>query len=259
MSRGNNKQQIFLRDVDCLRFLELLSAATDRYGVSCLFYSLMGNHYHLLLTPGECPLSRMMQQLNSVYCRWFNKQHGRTGHVLHGRYKSLIVERGDYFMRVVRYLALNPVAAGHVSEPAAWKWSAYRALAGSEPSSFLACDEVWKEFHPHDQGLAQRRFVDFVATESSEIEPRGPMVFGSEAFAHQLDPWLEPHQEDLDLLYDERFASRPSLHMLLSDAVGRHAINRAMKDAHFCHAYTLRQIANFVDTHPTTVWRRIRE
>jgi REP element-mobilizing transposase RayT len=259
MSRGNCKQPTFLSDSDYQRFLELLSVATERLGVSCLSYCLMRNHYHLLLKPSECPLSRMMQQLNSGYCRWFNKEHGRKGHVLEGRYKSLIVEHGDYLLRAIRYMALNPVAAGYVPEPGAWRWSAYRALAGIEHSSLLALAAIWREFHPFDQQMAQRRFVEFVSTEDTVIEPRGPLVFGSEAFAHQLDPWLEPHREDLDLLNDERFASRPSLHMLFSDTAGRHTVNRAMRDAHFCHAYTLRQIADFHDCHPTTVWRRIRE
>jgi REP-associated tyrosine transposase len=259
IARGNAKQAIFLEDADYHYFLQLLATTTERFGVRCLSYCLMKNHYHALFKPSECPLSRMLQQLHSAYCQWFNRRHDRIGHVLHGRYKSLVVEHGDYLLRVTRYMALNPVAAGYVSHPSAWTWTAYRALAGLEDPTFLAVDVIWKEFHPTDQRLAQQRFATFVATEESVIEPRGPMVFGSESFAHQLDPWLEPHRDDLELLYDERFASRPSLHMLLGDVIGRDALIEAMRDAHITHAYTLRQIGDFLSQHPTTVWRRIRE
>jgi putative transposase len=92
MCRGNAKQDIFVDDEDRMRWLVMLGSACDRFGVRCLVYCQMKNHYHGLLQAGLLPLSRMMQQLNSPYCQWFNRKHGRVGHVLQGRYKAILVD-----------------------------------------------------------------------------------------------------------------------------------------------------------------------
>ena len=92
-------------------------------------FCLLVNHLHLLVTPREQPLWRMMQQLNSTYCSWFNQRHERVGHVLQGRYKSKLIDDCAYFLNATRYLALNPVVAQQVEHPEDW-WSSYRAAIG---------------------------------------------------------------------------------------------------------------------------------
>jgi putative transposase len=109
MSRGNAKQPIFVETEDYEQFLDLLSAALLRFHVLCRAYCLLPNHFHLLVEPAASPLSRMMQQLNSTYSQWFNRRHNRVGHLLQGRFKALLVDRNEYFLRVVRYIVLNPV------------------------------------------------------------------------------------------------------------------------------------------------------
>ena len=162
MSRGNAKQAIFLGGQDYERFLELLSATTSRFGVLCLAYCLMQNHFHLLLEPHERSVSRMMQHLNSAYSQWFNRRHQRVGHLLQGRFKALLVDRDAYVLQVLRYIVLNPVEAGLVSDPAEWRWSSYRATVGrSAAPAFLALDDVWKAFDA-DVGRARSRFAEFV-------------------------------------------------------------------------------------------------
>ena len=49
---------------------------------------LMDNHYHLLLELTEPNLSRAVQWLNVSYSIWFNRRHGRSGHLFQGRFKS---------------------------------------------------------------------------------------------------------------------------------------------------------------------------
>jgi hypothetical protein len=41
---------------------------------------------------------------------------------------------GDDLLNVLRYVALNPVAAGLVEDPFAWAWSAARVHAGLAPA-----------------------------------------------------------------------------------------------------------------------------
>ena len=55
----------------------------------------------------------------------------------------------------------------------------------------------------------------------------------------------------------ERFAVRPSLESLFTAGDDRLRCNASMRKAFHLHGYTLREISEFLDVHPTTVWRRI--
>ncbi|HQO82913.1 MAG TPA: transposase [Synergistales bacterium] len=128
-SRGNAKQDIFLTRTDRIAFLQLFGEIVDRFKWICHSYCLMGNHYHLLLETPRANLSRGMRQLNSVYTQGFNRRHERVGHVLQGRYKSILVERDSHLLELTRYVVLNPVRSGFVRSPEEWPWSSYRAMA----------------------------------------------------------------------------------------------------------------------------------
>ena len=57
MSRGINKQPIFIDDRDREHFLELLETAVERFRIRLHAYVLMGNHFHLLVETPEGNLS----------------------------------------------------------------------------------------------------------------------------------------------------------------------------------------------------------
>jgi REP-associated tyrosine transposase len=260
MSRGNARQAIFLDADDYEYFLERLSATTARFDVMCRAYCLMPNHFHLLVEPGQFPLSRMMHQLNATYSQRFNRRHERVGHVLQGRFKALLIDVDDYFHRVLRYIALNPVRSALVAHPKDWTWGSYRATAGIEESpAFLVLDRVWAGFDT-DHTKARERYAEFVTAECSETEdqPTGPVVSGSDEFRARVAPALEPHRDERELVYAERFACRPSLDRLFADLWDVDAIDSAISDAFERHGYTLREIGEFLGRPPATVWRRVR-
>ncbi|MCH7741147.1 MAG: transposase [Proteobacteria bacterium] len=64
-SRGNARVDIYLNDLDRLRFMELLGNVCHRFNWLCHAYCLMGNHYHLLIETPEPNLSRGMRHLKS--------------------------------------------------------------------------------------------------------------------------------------------------------------------------------------------------
>lgn len=68
----------------------------------------MGNHFHLLAQTRRANLSRWMHWLMVSYTVYFNRRHGRSGHLFQGRYKSFVVEGGEYLLGLSRYLHLNP-------------------------------------------------------------------------------------------------------------------------------------------------------
>lgn len=100
----------------------------------------MDNHYHLLIETPEPNLSQGMRRLNGAYTQGFNRRHGRVGHVLQGRFKSILVERESYVLEPCRYVVLNPVRTKLVAGPEEWPWSSYQATAvGGTPGSRVAC------------------------------------------------------------------------------------------------------------------------
>ena len=129
-SRGNQRGNIFDDNDDRRQFLLVLQEVCHRYNWICHAYCLMSNHYHLLIETPDGNLSQGMRQLNGVYTQYFNRRHGRVGHVFQGRYKGILVDKNSYLLELARYIVLNPVRAGLVRSAREWPWSSYRATAG---------------------------------------------------------------------------------------------------------------------------------
>ena len=80
-SRGNERKEIFLDDEDRERFLEILSNYHTRYGILLHNYVLMDNHYQLILDTPQGNLLKGMHGMNGRYTGFFNRKHGRSGHL----------------------------------------------------------------------------------------------------------------------------------------------------------------------------------
>ena len=161
-ARGDRQERIVEDDVDRLTFIDLLGKEVSQQGWVLFAFCLMGNHYHLLLETPEPNLVRGMRRLNGVYTQQFNRRHGRMGHVLQGRYKSIVVDKDTWLRELCRYVVLNPVRVGAAKDPARWVWSSYgptAGLAGCPP--WLAAPAVLALFGdmPGRSRAAYRRFV----------------------------------------------------------------------------------------------------
>jgi len=78
-SRGNDRSDVFLSDIDRGNFLEVLKHVVERFGWLCHAYCLMTNHYHLMIETPKGNLSQGMRQLNGVYTQRFNREHNCRG------------------------------------------------------------------------------------------------------------------------------------------------------------------------------------
>lgn len=259
-ARGDNKGAIFRDDTDCARFLEILAEALGRFAIQCLAYCLLRNHYHLLVIPQEHSVSRLLHQVNSTYCRRFNRRHHRVGHVLQGRFGSRIVDNGDYLLTVLRYIAMNPVEAGRVGCPEDWQWSSYRATAGlCDVPDFLTLDQVWSAVGCVDPREGRVLFVSRVTKIPKPDEPQKHLLLGGDSLKRRVHPLLQPHRDTRDFVYAERFATRPTLDELLIAADSRRALMRTARTAFLSHAYTLQEIADVVGRSPSTISRWVRQ
>ena len=129
MLRGVNRQEIFYTKDDRTRFLKTLFECKEVSGVKIYAYCLMSNHVHLLLKTGSEGLDIFMKRVGTRYAVWFNKKHGRVGHLFQDRFRSENVEDDVYFLTVLRYIIQNPMKAGLEKEPGHYPWSSYKAYA----------------------------------------------------------------------------------------------------------------------------------
>jgi len=127
LTRGNNRQAVFRDDADRHAYLAKLREYCREKGVELLCYCLLPNHVHLLVETPQGNLSKLMQAFQTSYAVYFNRRHGRTGHLFEQRYKAFLVDRDSYLLQVSRYIHLNPVAAKLVARPQAYRWSSYAA------------------------------------------------------------------------------------------------------------------------------------
>ena len=262
-SRGNAQASIFLDDIDRKTFLSVLGLTLRRFNVICHAYCLMTNHFHVLLETPDGNLSTAMRQLNSVYTQAFNRRHGRVGHVLQGRFKSIIVDREAYLLELCRYIVLNPVRAGVVTESGKYPWSSYRATAGLEKKpDFLALDWILEQFGA-DRAQARKEYRLFVKagleSESPWNDLKGQCLLGGAAFLEKLFPLLNDKSAFKEIPRVQRFADRPPLEDVLVGAEDRAHRDVAILKACRTFGYTQAQVAVATGLHYSTVSKIIRK
>lgn len=131
IQRGNNRGACFHADSDYLVYLLHLRELSSKFDCSVHAYCLMPNHVHLLLTPGSPDsCTGLMRDLGQRYVQYFNRRHRRSGTLWEGRFRSCVAESARYVLACYRYIELNPVRAGLVSDPRAYPWSSFRANVG---------------------------------------------------------------------------------------------------------------------------------
>jgi putative transposase len=84
--RGIDCRRIFWEDSDRDDFLKRLEPILGETQTLCYAWSLIPNHFHLLLRTGNVPIARVMSQLLSGYAGRFNRLHRRAGHLFQNRY-----------------------------------------------------------------------------------------------------------------------------------------------------------------------------
>jgi REP element-mobilizing transposase RayT len=223
-ARGNERKAIFRDDRDRHHFCQLVGKTVEVFRWKIHAYVLMDNHYHLLIETPEPNLSRGMQWLNVSYCVWFNRRHSRAGHLLQGRFKSIVVDPLGWGMELSRYVHLNPVRIGRLgldklgrkqiragaggrpsveevkaraTELRAYRWSSYRAYAGLDQGPrWLRCDRILElgGGPKEDRSRAYRGYVESAIREGLDESPweklRMQMVLGSAQFARKLSAAL---------------------------------------------------------------------
>jgi putative transposase len=157
VQRGNNRRAIFMDNDDRVRYLDFLLEAGVRESCAIHCYVLMGNHVHLLMTPGsEDSLPKTMQSIGIRYVHYFNKRYERTGGLWDGRYRTKLVETDEYLIACYRYIEMNPVRAGMVDKPEDYPWSSHRHHAFNEIDPIVTTHSFYMDLAETGLGRRQR-------------------------------------------------------------------------------------------------------
>jgi len=262
-SRGDKKEEIFEDDNDRDTFLEILASVVERYNWLCHAYCLMNNHYHLLIETPDGNLSKGMRQLNGVYTQRFNKRHNIVGHLLQGRFKAILVEKESYLLELCRYTVLNPIRAKFVNYPWEWKWSSYLATAGiAKVPKFLTIDWILSQFGKNRK-RAQKAYKEFVMSGIEREAPwkdlKGRIILGKEGFLGKIKGFLKGKEEIKEIPRIERFVIRPKLTQMFSEIKDKKERDRNIYIAHIKYGYTLKEIADYLGIHYSTVSKALKK
>lgn len=216
-SRGNERREIFRDDNDRHEFIQFLTQVIGERRWLLHAWVLMSNHYHLLIETPEIGLSRGMKSLNREYAEYFNWRHDRIGHLFHGRFKGILVEREGHLLELVRYIVLNPVRAGMVRYAGDYAWSNYRTTAGMEPPpKWLEVDWTLDQFDPHDRVHACEEYRRFVADgRGASYNPWeklvGQIYLGGEDFCERMQAMVNAKERSVQHPRPQRSFVHPGL------------------------------------------------
>ncbi len=209
-NRGVEKRKIFLNEEDYFRFVHNLFEFNDEAPAENIYYKtlslksyevglrkvkpkakreprkllvelmafcLMPNHFHLMARQlKDNGISEFMRKLGGGYTNYFNLKNHRSGALMQGKYKFVLVKNEEHFIHLPYYIHLNPL------DMAVPKWregkmencrEATKFLERYRWSSFL--DYIGKKNFP---SVTQRDFLnDFFG--------------GSKGYKSSMEQWLK--------------------------------------------------------------------
>ena len=164
---GNEGVPLLKDHADFERMFNFIYEQAVREDVLVHAYTLLGSQVHLLVTPkSQDSLSRMMQGLGRSYVRYFNLRYEREGTLWAGRYKSSVVQAGEWIKKTLVYMDHLPMrritskgkeeskaletakARGEIADQMAalgdYEWSSYLHYTGKRNDMLITAHaDVW--------------------------------------------------------------------------------------------------------------------
>jgi len=201
-NRGIDRRVLFADTRDYEAFLDDLQEAVELHEVDVHAFSLLPNHFHLLLQTPRANLSAFMQALQTRYAVYFNLRHGKRGHVFQGPYTGVPVEEDDYLLKLSRYVHLNPVKTrAFQGKPMkdilrslrSYKWSSYRGYIGLEKRKewvrYDVLEEQVRSRFGRQKGIYRKYVESGLAETDEELEEAmkgGGLAIGRAEFVEEM-------------------------------------------------------------------------
>ena len=177
MGRGIEQTNLFRTDADRGDFVDRLAQLCLEGSLVVYAWSLLSNHFHLLVRTGRQPISRSMKKLLTGYVVNFNLRHKRSGHLFQNRYKSIICEEDPYLLELARYVHMNPVRAGMVRDVEQlrdYRWSGHSAIMGRVKQQWQDVNTILAYFGKGKKAV--EKYEEFV--KEGAVQGRRPELVG---------------------------------------------------------------------------------
>lgn len=167
-NRGNNKEDLFIENENYLHFLRLIKTHLTPV-VSIFSYSLMKNHFHLVLKINSneelektnINLDKIHQPFSNLfnaYTKAINKRYDREGSLFKVRFKRERINTEEYLKNVIIYTHFNPVKHKFQDDYSSYQYLSYQSLISDKPT-LLVRNEVFELFGNKDNFIHQHKEI----------------------------------------------------------------------------------------------------
>jgi len=183
--RGNRGEDVFSRDADRRRYLELLADYGAKHGLAVQAYCLMTNHVHMVVVPETVhSLSATLKPVHLRHAQELNRRLNISGILWQGRFHSTPLDE-KHFWAAVQYVERNPVRVGMVKRAWDYPWSSAAAHCGLRRDALLSGDLERADHVGEWQAFLQDE--DDQVVEALRTTTRTGRPTGSEEFVTQLE------------------------------------------------------------------------
>ena len=130
--------------------------------IELINFCLMPNHFHLLIREErEGGISKYMQRLQNAYTKYFNTKYDRSGHLLQGAYKAVLVDSNEQLLYVSSYIHKNSrELKEYKNKELKYFWSSYQdCVLANRWGKFLKHDILTDQFSSK-RGESYQNFVE---------------------------------------------------------------------------------------------------
>jgi putative transposase len=113
--------------------------------VEIIAYSLMTNHFHLLLKQKQDNgISIYTANFINAYTKYFNIKHERAGALFQGVFQATYIEDDEQLIHLTRYIHLNPVVSSLIKENelSQYHWSSYTGYVSNKGDSLVSSESI---------------------------------------------------------------------------------------------------------------------
>ncbi|MBF0363813.1 MAG: transposase [Oligoflexia bacterium] len=133
--RSNNREWFYLPIENVWEiFISHLEETSIKHNLDIYCFTLMNNHYHVLLKTPDLNIDKALHNLNYKMSLAIGKQSNRINRIFGTRYKWSIIQSESYLLRVYQYIYQNPIRANICNKVESYP---YNSLNSNIESKYL--------------------------------------------------------------------------------------------------------------------------
>ena len=189
INRGINQAWILESEEEKETILSLLKRHKAKYDVNIYNWVLMSNHFHFAIEAKNIvEVSNFIGKVSSLYSQWWHSKKGGCGTLWQGRFKSVLVQKDGYLLRLGRYIERNPVAAAveGIKYPWDYSWSSAKAYVSLEDDKLVCIRKhpYWDQLGESDEkrSLYYKELISEKNTDDEVIFHSPHSIIGDDEF-----------------------------------------------------------------------------